>query len=142
MRKYILLIGLMISVVACQQKTDIETIDYVNGYWEIEEVKTPESQTKMYGENTTIDYIEIKDSIGFRQKLMPQLDGKYLTNELKETLQIEQEGNAIYLNCQTDYAQWREEIVALDSMTLILKNSQNIIYKYKRFESLSVNINE
>lgn len=142
MRKYILLIGLMISVVGCQQKTDIETIDYVNGYWEIEEVKTPESQTKMYGENTTIDYIEIKDSIGFRQKLMPQLDGKYLTNELKETLQIEQEGNAIYLNCQTDYEQWREEIVALDSMTLILKNSQNIIYKYKRFKPLSININE
>src|SRR5690606_34009745 len=109
---------------------------------ENEEEKTPNSQAKIYGQNTSVDYIELKNNEGFRQKMMPQFDGKYLTNDLRENIKIVEEENKFYLDCSTEYAQWREEIVAIDSINLTIKNDQNITYKYKRFEPLNVEVNE
>ena len=132
----------MVSLVSCQQKPNADAISFINGYWEIEEVKTAESETKMYAENTSVDYIELENSEGFRQKMMPQFDGKYLTNDLKENIKLIEEDNRYFLDCSTEYAQWREEIIAIDSVYLTIKNDRNIIYKYKRFEPINIELND
>ncbi|HLV46028.1 MAG TPA: hypothetical protein VKY32_03190 [Flavobacterium sp.] len=142
MKKLVLFFLITVSLVGCQQKPNADTISFINGYWEIEEVQTPESETKVYTENTSVDYIELENSEGFRQKMMPQFDGKYLTNNLKENIKLTEEDNRYFLDCSTEYAQWREEIIDIDSTHLIIKNDKNITYKYKRFEPFNIQIDE
>lgn len=142
MKKFFGLLIFIVLIASCSQPISSEDLKNINGYWEIEEVKTPDSQAKIYGQNTSVDYIELKNNEGFRQKMMPQFDGKYLTNDLRENIKIVEEKNKFYLDCSTEYAQWREEIVAIDSTNLTIKNDQNITYKYKRFEPLNVEVNE
>lgn len=142
MKKFFGLLIFTALIASCSQPISSEDLKNINGYWEIEEVETPDSQAKIYGQNTSVDYIELKNNEGFRQKMMPQFDGKYLTNDLRENIKIVEEENKFYLDCSTEYAQWREEIVAIDSINLTIKNDQNITYKYKRFEPLNVEGNE
>jgi hypothetical protein len=88
--------------------------------------------------NSTIDYFEIANKKGFRQKVMPQLNGTYLTNNLKENIQISNNDGDFYLNYSTNFAQWKEEIIELKDSVLVLKNKQNLEYHYKRQIPFSV----
>lgn len=138
MTKYFLLFITTIGLVSCTQKPQADDLPFINGYWEIAEVNTAENETKLYEQNTTVDYIELKDSVGFRQKLMPQFDGKYRTNQIKEKLKLTSQDGVFYLHCSTEYADWKEEIIAIDSTHLTLKNDRGITYKYQRFSSINI----
>ena len=60
-----------LTLVSC--KSDVKTTDLekLNGYWEIKEVTLADGETKDYKVNETIDFFEVKDKVGFRQKVMP-----------------------------------------------------------------------
>jgi len=81
MKKTVLLFIAFISVTACKEKVKPEDISKINGYWEIETVTTPDGNEREYKISETIDYFEIKNDSGFRKKVMPQFDGKYLVND-------------------------------------------------------------
>ena len=75
--------------VSCKQAISEKDIAKINGYWEIENVVLADGTKKDYKINETIDFFEIKDNNGFRQKVMPQLDGTYLTNDIKEKFRFQ-----------------------------------------------------
>lgn len=104
----------------------------MNGYWEIEKAELPDGSKKEYKVNTTIDFFEIKGKTGFRKKVMPQLDGKYLMNNLSENITVSNNEGAIILNYSTPYAKWKEEIISLSDEKLVIKNDQDIEYHYKK----------
>ena len=95
MRKIVL--GFVIFLVfSCTSKVTKEEISKLNGYWEIQQVKMATGETKDYKVNETIDYFEIKNNIGFRQKVMPQFNGKFLTNGIKENIKIKEDKNTFF----------------------------------------------
>jgi hypothetical protein len=138
MKKVIISSVFFLVLVSCTPSLNDKDLSKLNGYWEIVKVEMPGGETKDYKVNSTIDYFEIANKKGFRQKVMPQLNGTYLTNNLKENIQISNNDGDFYLNYSTNFAQWKEEIIELKDSVLVLKNKQNLEYHYKRQIPFSV----
>ena len=128
----------IISLISCQQKIKQEDFVKLNGYWEIKQVTKKDGEKKEYKVNETIDFFDVKNNVGSRQKVMPQFDGTYKTNEIKESIKIIDSNKAYYIQYTTDYGKWKEEIIELKDSTLVLKNSDKLEYTYKKFKPFSL----
>jgi hypothetical protein len=132
MKKQISLVLLLISFISCKQKIETSDIQKINGYWEIEKVVLPNSDDKDYKVNETIDFFKLEKNEGFRKKVTPQLDGKYLVNDFSEKIKIVVVDDKTYIEYSTDFAKWKDEIISISDEKLILKNDANIEYRYKK----------
>lgn len=133
MKKLILLFVVFLNFIACKEgRVEPEDIVKINGYWEIEKVTLPDGNVRNYRISETIDYFEIKSDLGFRKKVMPQFDGKYLVNDESEKIKIVKEDKRIFLVYSTEYSKWKEEILEITDEKLILKNEAGIEYEYKK----------
>ena len=137
MKKIFLFIvfGLLLSCKQTISKTDLNNL---NGYWEIEKVELPDGDKKEYKVNETIDFFKITDKKGFRSKVMPQIDGTYLTNDLKEDVVVVLKDGDATIQYKTNYANWNEEIIELSKDKLVVKNQQDLEYHYKRPVKFSI----
>ena len=137
-----------VLLISCHAGVKKEDLNKLNGYWEIKQVKLVGGETKDYKVNETIDYFELRypeaseqfDSnwVGFRQKVMPQFDGKFRTNGIKENIKILEKQNNFFIEYNTFYGKWQEEIIELADSTLVLKNKDNLEYTYKKFKPFSL----
>lgn len=132
---YLLLIAFVFS--SCQPKVQEADLVKLNGYWEIQKVQLKDGEDKDYKVNPTVDYIELKGKMGFRQKVMPQLDGSFQTNELQEKITITTSEGNFYLNYSTPYGKWKETLVQITDSILVLKSDAAIEYRYKKFKPFS-----
>lgn len=130
--KNIISIFTLLLLVSCQSEIKKEDLSKLNGYWEIKEVSMPSGEKKDYKVNETIDYFQVKNDVGFRQKVMPRFDGKFGTNDIKEELKIIEKDAHFFIEFKTNYGKWQEEIITLEDSTLVLKNKEELIYEYKR----------
>jgi hypothetical protein len=133
-------IGLLFFVfllISCHSAIKKEDLNKINGYWEIKQVIFSTGKTKDYKVNETIDYFELKDNHGFRQKVMPQFDGKFQTNNIKEKIKVVEKGNSFFIEYATKFGKWEEEILTVQDSTLVLKNKENLEYTYKKFKPFS-----
>lgn len=138
MKIKILLPVFLLFILGCNANK-VETVNLLNGYWEIVKVKKDRKLIKEYGISTTVDYFEITDSlIGFRKKVAPRLDGKFIVNDdqVNFTLKLENDSLNIYYN-QNDVLT-KETILKLDNEELIIANSQGFQYFYKSFQSINL----
>jgi hypothetical protein len=138
MKNFFKIILISLFFMGCSQKIDDADIAKLNGYWEIEKVVTGDGTKKDFNVNETIDYFEVKNNTGFRKKVAPQLDGRYLVNDQLEKIKIIEKEGKTYVSYITPYAKWREQIVEISQEKLILKNDQNTEYQYKRQIPFSV----
>ena len=128
-----ILLGFVLSLlISCQSKVGKEDIAKLNGYWEIENAVMSDGAKKEYKINETIDFFEVRNNVGFRKKVMPQFDGKYIINDQQENIKIIEKDNKIFIEYTTPYAKWREEILKISEDNLVLKNQQNLEYHYKK----------
>jgi hypothetical protein len=132
MKKLLKFFFFSLLFVACKPKVSNADITKINGYWEIQKVELSQGGKKEYKVNETIDFFAVKDNKGFRQKVMPQLDGTYLTNNIKEIISISTNEGSYYINYSTNYGKWKEEILEIKDSVLVLKNQDNLEYHYKR----------
>lgn len=130
--KRIISIFTFLLLVSCQSEIKKEDLSKLNGYWEIKEVSMPSGEKKDYKVNETIDYFQVKNNVGFRQKVMPRFDGKFGTNDIKEEIKIIEKEAHFFIEFKTNYGKWQEEIITIKDSTLILKNKEELIYEYKR----------
>ncbi|MBC8884390.1 hypothetical protein H9X57_16515 [Flavobacterium piscinae] len=72
------------------------------------------------------------------QKVKPQFDGKFLTNDELESIQIKDSSGVFQIHYKTNFAQWSEDILVLTDSILVLKNRQNLEYHYKRFKPITI----
>ena len=128
----------IISLISCQQEIKEEDFVKLNGYWEIKQVTKKDGEKKDYKVNETIDFFDLKNNAGIRQKVMPQFDGTYKTNDIKESIKIIDSNKVYYIQYTTDYGKWKEEIIELKDSTLVLKNSDKLEYTYKKFKPFSL----
>ena len=143
MKKICLL--LLVSVLfSCQKSVKKESFPKLNGYWEIQQVQFENGEEKDYKVNETVDYFELRQDqankkwIGFRQKVMPQFNGRFITNGIKEYIVLTEDKGLFYINYKTDLAKWKEQIIELGDSTLALKSEDNLTYLYKRFVPFSL----
>ena len=136
--KRILLLIVLVSALSCKQKITEADLSNLNGYWEIEKVELPDGDKKEYKVNETIDFFKIEANKGFRKKVMPQLDGTYLTNDIQEDIVIAVKDGDATIQYKTTYASWKEEIIELTKDKLVVKNEQDLEYHYKRPVKFSV----
>lgn len=129
---------LAMLLISCREKVSQDSISKINGYWEIEKVQMPGGIEKEYSINEMIDYIEWNGKSGFRKKVTPQFDGKYLVNDETENIVISDSLGRFYISYQTNYAKWKEEIIEIKDSILVVKNNQEIEYHYKRFKPISI----
>lgn len=129
---------LLLFTFSCKQENTAQQIEYLNGYWEIEEVTLPDGETKSYSINMLVDFIELKDEKGFRKKVAPQLDGSFQITEDAEAIEVKVEDNQVVLYYSTPFHNWKETVVKANENQLILKNEEELVYSYKRFESLNL----
>lgn len=126
--------------VGCQPKVQPADIAKINGYWEIEKVALADGEDKDYKINESYDFFEIgKNDEGIRKKVMPQLDGTFLVNDAYEQVKVRFEKDKAFLDYKTDYAKWSEEIITLTDKELVLKNTENTRYHYKKAGPINLN---
>jgi hypothetical protein len=126
------------ALMSCKQSFVEADLQHLNGYWEIEKVVLPDGDKKEYKVNETIDFFKIDQNKGFRKKVMPQIDGTYLTNNIQETVKVELIDGTASIHYSTSYAQWKEEIIELSKDKLVIKNQQDLEYHYKRPVKFSI----
>lgn len=137
MKNIFLILSLFVAL-SCSESKE-EQIKHINGYWEIAEVIS-EHQTKTYTINQTIDYIELsKNLTGFRQKLNPRFDGKFETNNTKETITFKIENDSLNLYYNTAFSSFKETVIKATKNELIIKNGNQITYRYKRYQPFNLN---
>ncbi len=132
MKKQISFFLLFLVLASCKQKIQTSDIQKINGYWEIEKVVLPNSGDKDYKINETIDFFKLKNNVGYRKKVTPQLNGKYLVNDFSEKIKISVKDDKTYIEYATDFAIWKDEIISISDEKLVLKNDANIEYCYKK----------
>jgi hypothetical protein len=130
--KKIVLALVMFLLISCHFKVSKEDVSKLNGYWEIEKAVLPDGTKKEYKINETIDYFDVKNNVGFRKKVMPQLDGTYLVNDQQEKIKIIEKDTKFFIEYTTSYAKWKEEIIEISNDNLVLKNERNLEYHYKK----------
>ncbi|MCO6175664.1 lipocalin family protein [Flavobacterium sp. NRK F10] len=130
MKKIVLF--LLVSLAVSCSGIEPKDIELLNGYWEIHKVEIPSGEKKEYKVNESVDYFEIADLKGFRKKLVPQMDGTFLTNEVQENITVEFKDDKVILHYKTNYASWDEEVISLTDKELVVKNQQDIKYFYTK----------
>lgn len=132
MRKAMVFLAFVFVLTGCNPKMGPSDIAKLNGYWEIDKVVLADGSEKNYSMNQTYDYFEIANNKGFRTKVMPQLDGTFQTNGLKEKVSVAFENNKTILHYETPYAKWDEELKAIADSTMVVLNAEKKAYHYKK----------
>lgn len=132
MKNTIKILFILFLFASCQQKIEPSDIAKINGYWEIKKVVFPDGNHKDYGINETYDYFEIKNNKGFRKKVTPQLDGKFLVNDLSENVEVLFDHDKTYLSYNTTYAKWKEQLKSISDSEMVVINKEEKEYHYKK----------
>ncbi|MFS4456656.1 hypothetical protein [Maribacter sp. 2304DJ31-5] len=129
---------LVLLCVACTNSITENDLRLLNGYWEISEVEFPNGQKKVYKVNMNIDFIKIDSLKGFRKKVNPKFNGNFETSDDAEPFIILKEENIFIMHYKNDLSAWREVIQEISESSFSVKNNDNIIYHYKRYEPLKI----
>lgn len=134
--KKISLVIVCLALISCHSIKE-EDLKKLNGYWEIKQVVLVNGEKKDYKVNETIDFFELKQNAGFRQKVMPQFDGTFRTNGIKEQIKISKKEDRYFIEYNTKYAKWKDEIISIEDSTLVLLDKDKLEYTYKKFKPFS-----
>ncbi len=115
-----------------------EKLILLNGYWEIQEVEFPNGGKKEYKINSNVDYIQLDGSKGYRKKVNPKFDGSFETSDDAELFTITQKNDAYIMRYKNNLSSWEETLVSLSNESFAIKNEEGIVYKYKRFEPITI----
>ena len=141
MKRLIVLMICILGFIGCDQDPK-EQLTHLNGYWEIEKVEFSKDSIRDFKISEIVDYIEIKDSTGFRIKVKPQFDGTYIPAGEPERISIETIDEQLVLEYATAFNNWKEFVVNAKDDKLSLKNERGITYHYKRYKPLKLDLDE
>jgi hypothetical protein len=138
MKNTFMILVLSLLLAGCKQDIKPADIAKLNGYWEIEKVVFDKGEEKDYGMNESFDYFNIKNNKGIRKKVMPQLDGTFLTSDSFENVSVRFKDSQVFLDYKTDYAKWSEELISVSDDKLVVRNQQKKEYHYKKAGAINL----
>ena len=126
------LIILFFFTLSCDNHVNI---DFINGYWEIVSVSKNNEFVKEYPFSNAVDFFII-DSLnsGYRKKIKPKINGSFEITLHEIPISIKNNNNSYKIMYISAGNQYIETINKLDQNKLIIKNSEGIIFSYKRFK--------
>ena len=136
--RHSIFLAVVLLCTSCQQKITTGDLDLLNGYWEIAQVRMANGETKTYTINTTVDYIEVTGTSGFRKKVYPNLDGTFDTSNDAEQFDLTEGPKGFEFHYKTELSEWVEQLTTLDENSFSVTNASHITYSYKRFEPINV----
>lgn len=137
MQKWLTLL-LFFCFLSCSERISVSDLNYINGYWEIQEVKFPNGKTKEYDVNMTIDYFEYDKMQGYRKKMQPKLDGTFSTSSDAESFKINEKDGSFWMLYKNDLSNWEEQIIMINKSRMVVKNKEGLSYHYRRFQTISI----
>lgn len=119
----------------------VDYIEFINGYWEIENVYKNGKLLKEFKISEEIDYFRINNDLsGFRKKLKPNFNGSYTTSKDQLNFKLEIKFNKrliiVYEDNNTIFV---EEITKVNKTNLSIKNDKGMVYNYKVYKPLELN---
>lgn len=126
------LIILFFFIISCDKQINL---DLINGYWEIVSVSKNNEFVKEYPFSNAVDFFII-DSLnnGYRKKIKPKINGSFEITLHEIPISIKNSNNLYEIKYYSTGNQYVETISKLDQNRLVIKNSEGIIFSYKRFE--------
>lgn len=136
-RLFVLII--LVFCYGCSKKSFPEDQkQWVDGYWEIEKVLF-KGEKKEYTISSTIDFIYLETpTIGYRKKVTPTLNGKFLSNENQSAIELIIRNDSLFIVQKNKIANWEDYVKKADSLSMILQNDRGLQYYYKRYEPLNL----
>ncbi len=128
------LVILLVLIAGCKENIKEADLDHLNGYWEIAVVRFPDGGEKTYSVNTSVDFIEMKNTKGFRKKVQPNLTGTYRTSNDAEQFAIVKKGGSFLIQYSNGPNQWEEQLLEISENRFSVKNQEDITYIYHRFQ--------
>lgn len=136
LKNFVILITL--CFISCTSKINKQDIKNLNGYWEIQKVTFKDGTSKEYKMSTTLDYIEVLDTTGYRKKVQPKFNGTYETSNDAETFRITEENATFFLNYSSDeISKRKEKLITLNKNTFSVINEEEVMYTYKKFTPIN-----
>ncbi|WP_298488499.1 hypothetical protein [uncultured Maribacter sp.] len=136
LKNFVILITL--CFISCTSKINKQDIKNLNGYWEIQKVTFKDGTSKEYKMSTTLDYIQVLDTTGYRKKVQPKFNGTYETSNDAETFRITEENATFFLNYSSDeISKRKEKLITLNKNTFSVINEEEVMYTYKKFTSIN-----
>ena len=119
----------------------VDYIEFINGYWVIENVYKNGKLLKEFKISQEIDYFRINNDLsGFRKKLKPNFNGSYTTSKDQLNFKLEIKFNKrliiVYEDNNTIFV---EEITKVNKTNLSIKNDKGMVYNYKVHKPLELN---
>ena len=126
------LIILFFFIISCDKQINL---DLINGYWEIVSVSKNNEFIKEYPFSNAVDFFII-DSLnnGYRKKIKPKINGSFEITLHEIPITIKNNNNSYEIKYYSAGNQYVETINKLDQNRLVIKNSEGIIFSYKRFK--------
>jgi hypothetical protein len=134
-RKINSFIVLLIILYSCSGDNNIEIL---NGYWEIQSVKKGGTLIKKYPFSNTVDFFYIKDLEGYRKKVTPRSDGRFMVTLHQANLNVTKENGEFILRYLNKSKTYFEKIKKIDSQQLIILDKEGYIYKYNRYIPIEI----
>lgn len=135
MRKINSFIILLIILYSCSDDNNIEIL---NGYWEIQSVKKEGKLIKKYPFSDIVDFFYIKDLEGYRKKVTPRSDGRFMVTLHQANLNVTKENGEFILRYLNKSKTYFEKIKKIDSQQLIILDKEGYIYKYNRYIPIEI----
>ena len=119
----------------------VDYIEFINGYWEIENVYKNGKLLKEFKISQEIDYFRINNDLsGFRKKLKPNFNGSYTTSKDQLNFKLEIKFNKrLIIVYEDNNTIFDEEITKVNKTNLSIKNDKGMVYNYKAYKPLEIN---
>ncbi len=134
--KQLSIVVFLFFLCSCGHSVTKEDLTFLDGYWEIKKVNFPNGDTKTYEMNSTVDYIEITGSKGYRKKVQPLADGSFITSDDAEYFSITDREGIFIMTYESTMDTWEEEIISISETALALRNEDQITYIYERYQPI------
>ncbi len=127
---------LLLAISSCSKPNPEEQKQKLDGYWEIKNVEGI-GKSKDFKVNLILDYIEVNGDHGIRTKVSPKLDGSFENNGSIEEFSLKIEEDSLRMYYKTPFDQWKETVLEASDEILKVKNKDNKIYTYSKFEKFN-----
>ncbi len=138
MKKTLSIFFLLITFISCTS-VEKEDLQNLNGYWEINKVFQADGSEIDFGINTIYDFYEIDTNFkGIYKKASPQLDGTFIVDDYQEEIEIVEDKGEFKIKYHSEFGDREVQIIELLENKLILKNSDDKTYYYKKAEPINL----
>lgn len=139
MKKLISSLCILFFLVSCSDNPE-SYIKHIEGYWEIKHVEKDNKLLKEYNVNASVDYFKVNQETltGFRKKVSPTLDGKYIVNGHESPFTLSIIDDSLTIHYTVNGIEYEETIVNASEEKMVISNSEGITYVYRPFTAINI----